>query len=75
MYLTLKHDELIQCIREYRVNAEFTLEQIIDPLGHPKRVEAATGILVVVIALSRPLRFLSLYVPLQRGLSRLGGHI
>jgi hypothetical protein len=76
MYSTLKHDELIQCIREYRVNAEFTHEQIIDTLGHPKRVEATTGLLVVVVAaLSRPLRFLHLYVPMQAGLSRLGGRI
>jgi hypothetical protein len=59
----------------YRLKVEFTLEQIIDTLRHPKRVEPATGLLGVITAFTRPLRFLPLCVPTQTGSSRVSGRI
>jgi hypothetical protein len=36
---TLDHaEEVLQCVREYRVKAEFTLGRVIDTLVHRKRV-------------------------------------
>jgi hypothetical protein len=51
---TLDHaEEVLQCVREYRVKAEFTLGRVIDTLVHRKRVAPAIGLLAVAAAFSR----------------------
>jgi hypothetical protein len=52
--------ELFQCIREYRLKAEFTLVLVIDTLGYRKRVEPVIELLLAS-ALSRSLRFMPLW--------------
>jgi hypothetical protein len=65
---TSEHVDLLQRIHEYRLKAEFTLVQVIDTLGRRKRVEPVVGLLVAA-AFTRSLRFLTLCVPTQTGLS------
>ena len=64
---TLDHVELLQCIREYPMKAEFTLVRVIDTLVHRKRVVPGIGLLAVAAAFSRSLHFMPVYVPSRTG--------
>jgi hypothetical protein len=55
---TLHHVELLQCIRDYQLKAEFSLVRVVDTLVRRKQVLPLIGLLVVADALSRSPRFI-----------------
>ncbi len=65
---TLDHaEEVLQCVREYRVKAEFTLGRVIDTLVHRKRVAPTIGLLAVAAAFSRSRHFMPVCVSSRTG--------